>query len=63
MALLARKVRLARRAIAVLMAAKVHKASAGVMAAKGHKAHREILVMMELKGRKVPQVPGHQTLA
>jgi hypothetical protein len=56
-------VRLARRAIAVLMAAKVHKASAGVMAAKGLKDHREILVMMELKGRKVPQVLGHQTLA
>jgi hypothetical protein len=51
MALLARKVRLARKANAVLMAAKVHR------------AHREILVMMELKGRKVPQVPGHQTLA
>ncbi len=63
MALLARKVRLARKANAVLMGAKVHRASAGVMAAKALKAHREILVMMELKGRKVPQVLGHQTLA
>ncbi len=63
MALLARKVRLARKANADLMAAKVHRASAGVMAAKGLKDHREILVMMELKGRKVPQDPGHQTLA
>ncbi len=63
MALLARKVRLARKANADLMAAKALKASAGVMAAKVHKAHREILVMMDLKGRKVPQVPGHQTLA
>jgi hypothetical protein len=60
MALLARKVRLARKANAVLMGVKVHRASAGVMAAKGL---REILVMMDLKGRKVPQVPGHQTLA
>ncbi len=48
MALLARKVRLARKANADLMAAKVH---------------REILVMMDLKGRKAPQVLGHQTLA
>jgi hypothetical protein len=63
MALLARKVRLARKANADLMAAKVHRASAGVMAAKALKAHREILVMMDLKGRKAPQVLGHQTLA
>ncbi len=60
MALLALKLRMARKANADLMAAKVHRASAGVMAAKGL---REILVMMDLKGRKVPQVPGHQTLA
>ena len=75
MAPLGLKVRLARRAIVVLMAAKGHKALPEMMVPLVLKAlpvTMELLdrrdrwanvEVMVLLGRKVPQAPGHQILA
>ena len=66
MAPLGLKVRLARRAIVVLMAAKVRKALPEMMELLERKdllANVAVMVLLGRKAPQVPQAPGHQILA